>query len=309
MFRSVKNIRLVAVLVILVVVYAGLKLFKNTGRSKSFREELVVIDTSRVNRIVITKSGSSFEVSKDNDQWKVTIPGNKKVDATGTSVNNALSALLMIKPDRIATRDPEKWVDYQVDSSGTRVQVFENNAGTLDLILGRFGVHGQQQFHTFVRLFEDKEVYAANNFMGISFPSDPEGFRNSRFLQITSDSITQVTFNYPGDSAYILNKSNDRWYIGNNQADSAMTASFLSGLRYMNGSDFVDDVEPAALINPTLSVLIQANDLAEEVKLEAYSHPLYGYILHSSYNPKSYFSDNSLLIKIFKGQSELLGEQ
>ena len=308
MFRSVKNIRLIAVLVILVVVYAGLKLFKNTGRSKSFREELVVIDTSKVDKILISKSGSSFEVSKENEQWKVTIPGNKKVDATASSVNNALSSLLRIKPDRIATKDPEKWVDYQVDSSGTRVQVFENNASKLDLILGRFGMHGQQQFHTFVRLFEDNEVYAANNFMGISFPTDPKGFRNSRFLQISSDSITQVTFNYPGDSAFILNKSMDQWYIGNNQADSAMTASFLSGLRYMNGSDFVDDVEPAALINPTLSVLIQANGIPEDVKLEAYSHPLYGYILHSSYNPKAYFSDEGMLTKIFKSQSELLGE-
>ena len=309
MFRSVKNIRLIAVLIVLVLVYAGLKLFKNTGRSKSFREELVLIDTSKVNRIFISKPGSAFEVSKENGQWKVSIPGNKKVDATATSVKNALGSLLRIKPDRIATKDPEKWVDYQVDSSGTRVQVFENNASTLDLVLGRFGVHGQQQFHTFVRLFEDNEVYAANNFMGISFPSDPKGFRDSKFLQITSDSITQVTFNYPGDSAFILNKSiDDNWYIGNNPADSANTASFLSGLRYLNGSDFVDDVEPTALINPTLSVLIQANGMDEDVKLEAYSHPQYGYILHSSYNPKAYFSDDNMLTKVFKGQSELLGE-
>lgn len=308
MFRSVKNIRLIAVLVVLMAAYAGLKLFKNTGRSKSFRAELVVIDTSKVDRLVISKLGSSFEVSKDNDQWKVTIPGNKKVDATGTSVNNALSSLLRINPDRIATKDPAKWVDYQVDSSGTRVQVFENNISTLDLVLGRFGMHGQQQFHTFVRLFEDDEVYAANNFMGISFPSDPKGFRNSRFLQITSDSITQVTFNYPGDSAFIMNKSADKWYIGNNPTDSANTASFLSGLRYVNGSDFVDDVEPAALINPTLSVMIQAKGQPDDVVLEAYSHPLYGFILHSSYNPKAYFSDNSLMTKIFKSQSELFGE-
>ena len=308
MFRSVKNIRLIGVLVILVVAYAGLKLFKNTGRSKSFREELVVIDTSKVDRIIITKAGSSFEVNKDNEQWKVTIPGNKEVDAEGTSVNNALGALLRINPDRIATRDPEKWVDYQVDSSGTRVQVFENNVSTLDLILGRFGMHGQQQFHTFVRLFEDDEVYAANNFMGISFPSEPKGFRNSRFLQIASDSITHITFNYPGDSAFIMNKSEDTWYIGNNQADSASTASFLSGLRYLNASDFVDDVEPTALINPTMSVMIQASGLQEDVVLEAYSHPLYGYILHSTYNPKAYFSDNSMMTRIFKGQSELMGE-
>jgi hypothetical protein len=305
MFRNVKNIRLIAILAVLMLIYIGLKLFKNTTRSKSFREELVVIDTTKVNRVVITKSGDPFEVIRENNQWKVTIPGNKKVDATHTSVNNALASLLRIKPDRIATRDPEKWIDYQVDSAGTRVQVFENNDNVLDLILGRFGVHGQQQFHTFVRLYQDDEVYAANNFMGISFPSDPNGFRNSRFLQIVSDSITQVTFNYPADSAYVMNKS-DVWYIGDIPADSAKTASFLSGLRYVNGSDFVDDVEPAALINPTLSVIIKSSDLSEDVLLEAYSHPKYGYIMHSSYNTKAYFSDENLMTKVFKSKSEFL---
>jgi hypothetical protein len=307
MFRNVKNIRLFAILGILVAGYIGLKLLKNTSRSKSFREELVVIDTTRVDRIVITKSGQSFEVTRTDNQWLVSIPGNRKVDATSSSVNNALGSLLRIKPDRIATRDPEKWVDYQVDSSGTRVQVFENNATVLDLILGRFGIHGQQQFHTFVRLSQDDEVYAANDFMGISFPSEPKGFRNSRFLQITSDSITQVTFNYPADSAFILKKTADQWYIGNDQADSAKVATFLSGLRYMNGSDFVDDVEPAVLINPTLRVQIKSSDILEEVSLEGYSHPQYGYILHSSYNPKAYFSDENIETRIFKGRPELLG--
>jgi hypothetical protein len=307
MFRNVKNISLIAILGILIVGYIGLKLLKNTSRSKTFREELVVIDTAKVDRIVITKAGQSFEVTRTDGQWMVSLPGNKKVEATSSSVNNALGSLLRIEPDRIATRSPEKWMDYQVDSTGTRVQVFENNTNVLDMVLGRFGIHGQQQFHTFVRLSGDDEVYAANNFMGISFPSEPKGFRNSRFLQITSDSITQVTFNYPGDSAFILKKTMDKWYIGNDIADSANVASFMSGLRYMNGSDFVDDVEPAALINPTLSVRITASGMADEVVLEGYSHPTYGYILHSTYNPKAYFSDENLEGKIFKGRSELLG--
>ena len=306
MFRKIKNIRLIGILVVLVAVYVGLKLFKNTSRSKTFREELVVIDTSKVDRIVITKSGDSFEVSKNDGQWKVSIPGNKKVDATNSSVKNALGSLMSIKPDRIATRDPEKWVDYQVDSSGTRVQVYEQDNNVLDLILGRFGIHGQQQFHTFIRLSQDDEVYAANDFMGISFPSEPKGFRNSRFLQIRSDSITQVTFNYPADSAFILNQSDDSWYIGGDPADSASVASYLSGLRYLNGTDFVDDVEHTALINPTFSVRIRSRDMPEDIFLEAYSHPSYGYILHSSFNPGAYFADDNLMGKIYKGQSEFL---
>ena len=305
MIRNVRNIRLLVFLVILIAVYVSIKLFKETNRSKSFREDLVQIDTSTVSRVMITKSNESFEVMKENDSWKVTIPGNKKVEATASSVRNALGTLLTIEPNRIATRDPEKWKDYQVDTTGTRVQVYEGNKNTLDLIIGRFGVQGQRQFHTFVRLYQDNEVYAADNFMGISFPSEPNSFRNSRFLQMETDSILQVTFQYPGDSSFILSKKDPLWYIGSSVADSAAVANYLSDLRFISATEFVDDVDPSLLINPLFLVRIQSKNEGTQT-LEAYSHPDHNFIYHSTYNPNAYFSDEKIKSRIFPSMENLL---
>lgn len=305
MIKNVKNIRLLGFLIILILVYVSLKVFKNTSRSKSFRQELVQIDTSQVSKLVISKSGESFQVMKDAGSWKVTISDNKTVDATASSVKNALGTLLSIRPDRIATRDPGKWSDYQVDTTGTRVQVFEGNKNTLDMIIGRFGVQGQRQFHTFVRLEGDNEVYAANDFMGISFPSEPKSFRNSRFLQMQTDSISQITFQYPADSSYILSKRDSVWLIGSQLADSASVAGYLSDLRFISSTEFVDDVDPNLLINPVFKVDIQANGGDSEI-LEAYINPKYAFIFHSSYNPNNYFSDEKLNSRIFVGKESLL---
>lgn len=305
MIRNVKNIRLLAFLLILIMVYVGLKFFKNTNRSKSFRQELVQIDTSRVSKIVISKSGKSFQVRKVDGSWNVSISNDKNVDATSSSVRNAMGTLLSIKPDRIATRDPDKWSEYQVDTTGTRVQVFEGDKNTLDLIIGRFGVQGQRQFHTFVRLEGENEVYAANDFMGISFPSEPKSFRNSRFLQMETDSIYQITFQYPADSSYILAKKDSVWYIGSKPADSASVASYLSDLRYISSTEFVDDVDPNVLINPVFKVEIES--IGEENQtVEAFRHPVHNFIFHSSYNPQDYFSDEKLNSRIFKSMANLL---
>ncbi len=305
MIKNVKNIRLLVFLVILIMVYVSLKFFKNTSRSKSFRQELVQIDTSRVAKMVITKSGESFQVVKDGGSWSVSISDNKKVEATASSVRNALGTLLSIQPDRIATRDPDKWSEYQVDTTGTRVQVFEGDKNTLDLIIGRFGVQGQRQFYTFVRLEGDDEVYAANDFMGISFPSEPKSFRNSRFLQMETDSIYQIIFKYPADSSYILTRRDSVWYIGSQPADSASVAGYLSDLRYISSSEFVDDVDPNTLINPIYKVEIETKG-GENQTIEAYRHPEYDFIFHSSYNPIAYFSDEKLNSRIFKGMDSLL---
>ncbi len=315
MLKKVNNIRLLAFLVLLILAYAGVKLFKNTSRSRAFREDLVEIDSSRVTKMVISKPGESFEVVEEDGDWKVIINENKKVPAMARSVQNAMGTLMTIEPDRIATRDPEKWRDYQVDTAGTRVQVYEGDKRTLDLIIGRFGVQqgrqqqfgmqGRQQFHTFVRLKEDDEVYAADDFMGMSFPSEPSSFRNTRFVELETDSIAQITFDYPADSSFILSKQGMDWYIGPSPADSASVADYLSGLSYISSKEFVDDVEPASMINPLFKVNVEQTD-GHTVQMEAYRHPAHNYVLHSSYNPESYFSDEKLIDRVFVGMETLL---
>jgi hypothetical protein len=172
-------------------------------------------------------------------------------------------------------------------------------------MIGRFGVQGQRQFHTFVRLQNDDEVYAADNFMGISFPSEPNSFRNSRFLETEKDSIFQITFRYPADSSFILNKMDSIWFIGTAVADSTAVADYLSDLRFLSATEFVDDVDPSTLINPVLLVEIQSKG-KESTTVEAYGHPVYNYIYHSSFNPNAYFSDEKINDRIFISMNGLL---
>ncbi len=191
-----------------------------------------------------------------------------------------------------------------MDTVGTHIQVFEGREKALDMIIGRFGVQGRQQFYTFVRLADDDEVYAADNFMGISFPSEPSSFRNTRFLQMETDSITRVTFQYPADSSFVLEKQGEEWYIGSQSADSSQVADYLSDLRFISSTEFVDDVKPVSLISPTFVVDIKTSN-QEDQRLEAFQHPVHGFIFHSSYNPESYFSDEKLKERVFVGMVQL----
>jgi hypothetical protein len=167
-------------------------------------------------------------------------------------------------------------------------------------VIGKFGMQGRQQFYTYVRLSDDNEVYSADNFMGISYFNDPSSFRNSRFLQIETDSVKQITFQYPGDSSFILNNPDSVWYLGNEKADSAGVASYLSQLRYVSSSSFVDDVEKTSLIQPIYTETIDLKGL-KTIKITAYSHPMHGLVLHSDYNPGNYFADEAVAKRIFKG--------
>ncbi len=320
MLKNISSIKMIGVLAVLVLIYFGVNFFGGKSRSKSFKTEIVTIDTARVSKIVIASQGENTELIKENDTWKVSIGGGKYAEAQSSSVKGTLNSLLTIKPSRIAAKDPAKWKEYQVDSAGTRVQVYEGGKTTLDLVIGRFGFNqqamqqqqmmggrgGMQQFYSYVRLFAENEVYVAENFMGMAINANANDYRNKKLLSLTTDSITTIQFIYPGDSAFVLSQMDAGWSVAGTEADSTAVADYLSDIRYINNSNFVDDVPSAALVSPTFSMKINQAESAE-IELKAYQHPTYKWILHSSENPASYFADEQLMEKLFVGSKSLTG--
>ncbi len=305
MFKKISSLTLLGILAALILIYFGMEFFGGKSRSKSFREELVTIDTAKVSRILIDSKGKMLELRKDDGRWNVGLDKGNFVRAQSSSIKNTLGSLERIKPSRIVAKDPSKWKEYQVDSAGTRVQVFEGKDASLDLVIGRFGVQGQRSFFTYVRLYKENEVYAADNFMGISFGTEASDYRNKQILSLTTDSIAQVRFNYPADSAYVLTRQDSVWFIGSQVADSASTAGYLSDIRYVSNSDFVDDVPASALVSPTLSVVISEKN-KPDVMIKAFQHPVYQWIVNSSLNPESYFASQEIFDEIFVPKGQLL---
>jgi len=321
MLNNISSVKLLGILGVLVLVYLGFEFFGGKSRSKSFKENIVEIDTAKVSRLVIASKGENLELVKESDGWKVSIRGGKYAEALTASVKSTINSLITVKPSRIATKDPEKWNEYQVDSAGTRVQVFEGNKNTLDLIIGRFGFNqeamqrqqmmggrgGMNQFYTYVRLENDKEVYVADNFMGMSLNAEASGYRNRQLLSLTTDSLTEVRLNYPGDSSFVMAKVDSLWMINGVLTDSAATASYLSSIRYVNNSSFVDDVPAEALVSPTYTLTLKQSS-KPDIVVKAFQHPVHQWIINSSENPASYFADPKVVEELFVGKGKLLPE-
>lgn len=306
MFKKISNVKLIGLLVVLAAVYLILEFTADSGRSSSFREVLVDIDTAKVNKILISKGDQLVQLHKEGNNWELLLDNGKKVQALSSNVRNALSALGTIKPSRIVARKSEKWNEYQVDTAGIQVQVFEGNTKSLDLIIGKFGIKGQRQFYTHVRLAEEDEVYVADNFMGISFPSDAASYRNKQLVRFVIDSLTGVQYDYPVDTSFTVQKTiDDNWVIDGNSTDSAATVQAFRSFRFVSGRDFVDDINVSELGTELLTLTLNLKG-EEDIVVKAYSNPQYQWILNSTFNPEAYFTDdgNSLIKKLFKGQQE-----
>jgi hypothetical protein len=293
--------KLLIALGILAAIYFLLQLSDDGGRSKSFRSELVSIDTSSADKVLITNKSGTLEIFKDEGIWKIAKDGGT-VKAQKLNVKRLFSDLLRIKPGRIAARDEDKWKDFGVDSAATRIRVFEDDSKTLDILLGRMDMKGQNQFFSYVRLSDESEVYTADGIMAANFSINSADYRNKQITRFTVDSVRSVDFNYPADSSFKLEKTMDQqWKIGSSSADSTVVADYLNSIRYLRGSIFDDSF--SAENEATYAIEIERYS-EDPIRIEIYSSES-GTIVNSSSNEKAFFLDEERKIseKLLKGMS------
>jgi len=304
--KKISTFKLLGLLVVLLVIYAATQFFSSTGRSRQFREELVSIDTEKVTLVQISKNNETVIIIESEEGWKVSTNEGPEFVAEEDRLMSSLSSLQTIKPSRVASRNPDKWQEFEVDSTGTRVQVFEEGEKTLDIVIGRFGMQSQQQFHSYVRLFDDDNVYVAENFMGFSVPTNEESYRNQMVTSFSSDSVNTVRFLYPSDSTFSLQKSiSGQWVSEDFEPDSAKTSQFFNALSKMNSAKFSNDVVSG--LTPTFQVIIELMG-KESIVLQAVAKNDSTYLISSSQNKEGIFEDSSLFEKIFKAKSSFYSE-
>jgi len=307
MFQTVNNKILGIIFGILLIAGIFLFLFDGGKSERTFRDVLVDIDTSAVTEIVIyPKSQNHKEVKlyKDKDGWRVTLPagGTAKVDTQRMS--SLFAQLLAIKPKRLAARDESKWNELQVDSTGSRVKVFESSKLALDLVIGRFSFQQPRTMNTFVRLYNDKDVYEVDGFLDMTFNQGANIFRDGTVIKSDYNNWQQIQFSYPADSSFQLVKSGNSWLVNGKSADSLKTANYLIRLANLSNNNFIDDIKINSASVPEYSLNITTSDL-KFIEIKGYRDST-SYIIHSSQNPEAWFDGSSLSKTIFVGKSSFL---
>lgn len=296
------------ILFLVLLVITLIFFFSDAGKQeKTFRDKLVEIDTASVAEIKIYPKSENYnevKLFKENDNWKVTLPGNRIFGSPKSKIQNLLSTLIGIKPERLAARGEDKWKEFEVtDSSGTRVVVIENGKPSLDIILGRFAFKQPRSMSTFVRLTNDTDVYEVEGFLAATFNQDADSFRDNTIIKSDFENWSTLVFNYPGDSSFALTKLNDIWFLNDEPTDSANTVKFFRSIQRLTSTNFVDDVENLVPVNPNYKLSIESAD-ATRIEVDGFVRDSV-YIIHSSLNPENYFDGNKVGLgnKIFTGRN------
>lgn len=309
MFNKVSNKTLLIVFGVLIIISAVYILVEADRGEKSFKTDIVNIDTAKVTAISIyPRAVNHHEVrlfKEGNNNWKVNLDNNKTADVPERKVKSLLEMLVQIKPTRVAAQDKSKWAEFKVDTAGTRVKIFEGGDNTLDLIVGKFSFQQPRTMNTFIRLNGEDEVYETQGFLDMAFNQKADYFRNNVLVNDDPSDWKKLTFSYP-DSSFELVKTNNEWTINGTKTDSAKTAAYLRTLSHLSSSSFEDNLTSGNLGNAGYTLTIESSSKGGIV-LSAYSDSSED-IITSTQNDGTHFNGSldKLFTKIFIGKDHLL---
>lgn len=267
--KKLNNKTLIIILVVLVGIFALVRIFRTPTQRSNMRKELVSLDTATVTQIKLTPKSESAELTftREGKNWTLK-KGDKTYNVEQSSVTSILGQLVKLTPQKMVSRKKEKWSDYQVGDSSTRVQVFAGSDAVADLKIGRIGFNQnpaqmqQQQYggggfgggFTYVRVADEDEVYTVDGFLESSFNRQLNDFRNKTLIRINKDYLTKISFNYP-DSGFVAENRDKKWWIGTVAADSNKMKAYLNQLGFKNATSFADDF--VANRQPDLSLVVE----------------------------------------------------
>lgn len=294
------NKRLLTIFLILLAVYGISKLFSGK-RDRNFKTDLIKIDTSIVTSFSILAKGDSVEtiLTREPQGW-IASKGKKTARATAESVNAFLANLVHISTDRITAKTRDKWAEYEVgEGQGTRVKVMQSEKVLEDFVAGRFNFNPQTRAATsYVRLFNEEEVYAVDGFLAMGFSQNFDNFRNKLLLKLDDAAeITQIEYKTK-DSTYLLTSTGKGyWSVDNGVGiDSAQMADYLRNLKSIFGDTFSDDfdeLQAGRFDKQTLT--LKGNNIPDAVTITCYTDTTKEkpFIIRSSQNLDDFFASDS----------------
>lgn len=287
------------------------------GRDKgesTLRAYLIDVDTSEISGMYLYPTANDFKeikFFKEGNNWKIDNDGSI-IMADNNTLKSMMVELGGLRVVRLASNNKDKWAKYEVtDSLGTKVKIESDGKIVSTIILGKFDYNQETRVASnYVRIEGEDRVYVANGYASMSFNRDLASFRNRSLIETDISGWNRITYNYPGDSSFVLVMTDGYWMADGLATDSMATANYVSSLSRLGGSGFVDNAD-INLSQPQFSVVIEGAN-ASPITIEAFAdYSTEDFIIVSSENSEGKFSGlaGDLFSRIFVGKSKFAPRQ
>jgi hypothetical protein len=224
-----------AVVVLAVIAFFVLRQPGESSVGESSGNTLVSYDSAAVDKVQIQTGGNEVVMEKQGNGWMVTSPLRYRADQS--VVTAAVGKGKNIDVKSVVSSNPEKQGVFQVDSTGTLVQMYA--AGKV-VAAFRVGKPSATYTETYVRKEGSSDVYLADGMFTYEFNHPAKDWRDKSIFKTDADLIRSVTFRY-GDTTFTLANKDSLWRVnGDSVKNQSATRGLMNTLANIQADDFVD---------------------------------------------------------------------
>ena len=297
--KRLNNKILLIVLVVLLGGFLVSKMFRTPALESNLPTDLFGVDTTKITEVHVNPEVERGEIKlvRHGEEWSLQ-KGDKTADPELALIKNALGGLQYVRPTKMMSRRKEKWSEYKVDSTGTHVQVYDEDEVLADWWIGKAG-----SGEVYVRLNDKEDVYAIRGMMRNYFNKGFNDWRDKTFIRIEPDTITKITFQYPVDTGFVVAKADTLWTINGQPADPLKVSRYLNTVQYKSLTEFADNFSP--VVSPDVTIVFESNGVSMQT-VQAWKQEEDRWIMGSSGKQGIYFSnEGSTIIKdLFQAQKD-----
>ncbi len=327
MIKKLGNKTLLLILLAALAVFGVFRYISSRKSENTFQTALVPkIDSTKLTGMVIfekkldnspkgvhAEKELPYIFTKKGKDWFIS-QGDVTSRAEPRSAHYLISLVEGISPDRLGSNDPKDWKQFNVnDTLGTRVVFLYDKDTVVDVVVGRFSyIPEQKKAISYIRISGQKEVYAIDGFLTMNINNEFDNWRDKKVMPGESKEWNKLTFSYPADSGFVIQKdSNERWVFANGAIPDSLTAAkTIEDIANQNYGSFINKFDTNGK-QALFSLKIEGKGFSPAI-IKAYpADTANQYAITSSINPGSYFSGkgNAMFSKIFKGKSAFMKKE
>jgi hypothetical protein len=232
-----------AIFVVLVIVVL---LFDNPFGQSEYEKKVETaiplfpnFNKEQVVKIEITATGETTTLSKQNDNWVVASMDNYPADGEG--VAELLSKVTEFKNTQRVSNNPEKQLEFEVDSTGVEAKLMDAS----DKVLAHLFVGKTTPgfLSSYMRPADSNDVYVAQGYLQSVFNKDTRTWKDRTIFNFNKGIVTQLNIISPEETVELRLDADGAWQMLKPIAAAAKTTEVDALLTTFSGLDTDDFAE------------------------------------------------------------------
>lgn len=271
--------------------------YEKTGIDKSVNDlrdkRLITIDPDKISRIDLERKNQDIEFGRSKDEWQILKPkplraddlqvgdlarklADAKMDLTGSDASGSDAASAFAHATPIATAKV-------IDQSGTQELHVRKNKDTY-----------------YAKSSVVDGAYKVDASLGTALDKGLDDFRNKKLFDFGFNDPNKIEM-HDGSKTYFLTKGGNDWWSENGEKmDPENAESFISQLRDLDASKFVD----TGFSSPTIELTVTSNG-GKRVESVSIAKASDAYIAKRANDPTLYQLDSSSVDELQKSADGL----